>query len=171
MSKKGWKEWGDAIVRITEIGSNPKYVTQAGHVALNAAKLLCSGFILTSGELRGSIGMTVTSEQNRMTAHVGTNKRYANYVEFGTGPKGAARHEGISPDVAVAYTLSPWWIHESQVDPRAAQVYHWAHIDTEDGRFYKVTGQPAHPYIYPAFHDNEDTLKEILRGGFEEAIK
>ena len=170
MRKKGWKEWGDAIIRISEIGSNPKYVTQAGNVALASAKMLCSGFIVSSGELRGSIGMTITRDSGGISAHVGTNKRYAAYVEFGTGPKGAADHDGTAPDVGVTYTMSPWWIHESQVDPNAAQVYGWFHIDTEAGRFYKVTGQPAHPYIYPAFHDNEETLRDILKGGFEEAI-
>lgn len=170
MAKNGWKEWGDAIVRISAIGSDPKYVTQAGNVALNAAKMLCSGFRVSSGELRGSIGMTVTKERNGMSAHVGTNKRYAEYVEFGTGPKGAANHAGISPDVAVTYTPAPWWIHESQIDPDVPAVYGWPYIETEQGRFYKCSGQPAHPYIYPAFHDNEELLKEILEGGFKEAI-
>ena len=171
MSKKGWKEWGDAIVHISEVGSDPKYVTQAGNVALSAAKMLCSGFLVSSGELRNSIGMTITQDAHGIHAHVGTNKRYANYVEFGTGPKGMAHHSGVSPEVAVTYTMSPWWIHESQVAPDVPQVYHWPYIDTEQGRFYKCSGQPAHPYIYPAFHDNEATLKQILAGGFKEAMK
>ena len=171
MSKKGWKEWGDAIAHISGIGSDPKYVTQAGNVALSAAKMLCSGFLVSSGELRNSIGMTITQDAHGIHAHVGTNKRYANYVEFGTGPKGMAHHSGVSPEVAVTYTMSPWWIHESQVAPDVPKVYHWPYIDTEQGRFYKCSGQPAHPYIYPAFHDNEATLKQILAGGFEEAMK
>lgn len=167
----GWKKFGDAITRLEAVMTDPKYVAQAGNVALGAAKLLCSGFIRGSGELRNSISMTVTNDAHGVYAHVGTNKEYATYVEFGTGQKGAARHSGTSPDVDVVYTMAPWWIHESQVDKAAAEAYHWFHIDTKHGRFYKVTGQPAHPYIYPAFHDNEKEIMQILAGGFQEALK
>lgn len=171
MSRKGWKEWGDAITRLSQVSKNPKYLTEAGNFVLNAAKLNCSGFIITSGELRGSLGMTVTEDRYGLHAHIGTNKAYATYVEFGTGPKGAAHHNGIAPDVAVAYTLKPWWIHESQVSPGVAAVYRWPFIETPEGRFYKVSGQPAHPYLYPAFADNKDTIAKILAGGFKEAVK
>ena len=167
----GWKDFGDAITRIEAVMNDPKYVAEAGNYALSAAKLLCSGFRITSGELRNSLQMAITNDVSGIFAHVGTNKQYATYVEFGTGQKGAAHHAGTSPDVDVVYSMSPWWIHESMVDRAAAETYHWFHIDTKDGRFYKVTGQPAHPYLYPAFADNKETLKKILAGGFEEAIK
>ena len=167
----GWEKFGDAITRLESVMKDPKNVALAGNFALGAAKLLCSGFRVSSGELRNSLSMTVTENTDGITAHVGTNKEYATYVEFGTGPKGAAKHEGVSPDVDVVYTLTPWWIHESQVDPAAAQVYNWFHIDTPQGRFYKVTGQPAHPYIYPAFNDNQKEIMDILAEGFKEAIE
>ena len=122
-------------------------------------------------QLRNSIGMTIIQEGNGASAHIGTNKQYAGYVEFGTGPKGMANHAGTSPEVAVAYTPAPWWIHESQIDPDVPAVYGWPYIETEQGRFYKCSGQPAHPYLYPAVHDNEEMLTDILAGGFKEAMK
>ena len=88
-------------------------------------------------------------------------------MEFGTGPKGQANHEGISPDAAVSYSQSPWWIHESQVGRETAERYGWSYIDTPDGRFYHCFGQAAHPYMYPALKNNEQEIERI----FEEAVK
>ena len=169
---KDFRDLQTTLIKIEAEAGNPNGLATAGNVVLNQAKALCSGFILTSGELRNSLSLAITNDGNNVTtAHVGTNKAYAQYVEFGTGPKGMAHHDGISPDVAVAYTLRPWWIHESQVDPKVPAVYHWPHIDTENGRFYKVSGQPAHPYLYPAFANLKDEIVKIIAGGFEEAAK
>ena len=152
------------------VGSD-QYIGEAGAFVQGAAKLKCSGFLFTNGELRGSIGLEVTESLTGKTAHVGTNKQYAIYVEMGTGPKGEANHTGTSPNIHPVYTQEPWWIHESQVDPRAAAVYNWFHIDTPNGRFYKVSGQPAHPYLYPAIHDNEKEIVDILNKGIEDAME
>ena len=94
----------------------------------------------------------------------------APYVEFGTGPKGQADHAGISPDVTPVYSQSPWWIHESQVDRTIAERYRWFYIDTPQGRFYQCTGQPAHPFMYPALHDNEDKIMENMSASFKADI-
>ena len=165
----GFKAFDHTLTRIEAVMKDPKYLQQAGEYVLSAAKMRCAGFRVSSGELRNSLNMVIRNEIRAMTAHIGTNKAYAAYVEFGTGPRGAADHNGISPEVAVSYTLSPWWIHESMIDPGAAAVYGWAHIDTPSGRFYHVSGQPAHPYLYPAFRDNAKVIQDILAGGFEKA--
>ena len=89
---------------------------------------------------------------DRVIGTVYTNKAYAMYVEMGTGPKGAANHAGISPVASPAYTMSPWWIHESQVDKEAAEEYHWFYLDTPDGRFYQCTGQSAQPFMLSLIH-------------------
>ena len=94
----------------------------------------------------------------------------APYVEFGTGPKGQANHAGISPEVTPVYTQVPWWIHESQVDRRTAEKYRWFYIDIPQGRFYQCTGQPAHPFLYPALHDNEDKILKNMKASFQADI-
>ena len=127
------------------------------------AKSLCPVY---DRELRDSIYTSVENgESIRGTCY--TNKSYAAYVEFGTGPKGQANHEGISPDVTVSYSQSPWWIHESQVGRETAERYGWPCIDTPDGRFYRCSGQAAQPYMYPALKNNEQETERI----FEEAVK
>ena len=115
------------------------------------------------GELRQSIYAEVSEQDRKVIGTCWTDKEYAPYVEFGTGPKGQENHAGISSEVTPAYTQAPWWIHESQVDKRVAEKYHWFHIDTPKGRFYQCTGQPAYPFMYPALKDNEDLiLKEMI---------
>lgn len=166
----GWKAFQAKVADLQNVG-DPKYVAQAGQIVLSAAKLMCSGFRLSSGELRNSLGSTVRTTLDGAEAYIGTNKEYASYVEFGTGPVGAKNHQGTAPDAGIVYTLSPWWIHENRVDPRAASVYGWPYRDTDQGRFYRVSGQPAHPYLYPAFEDNKKLIADILAKGMEEVFK
>lgn len=128
------------------------------------AKSLCPVY---DGEMRDSIYTSVENGEESIRGTCYTNKSYAAYVEFGTGPKGQANHEGISPDVAVSYSQSPWWIHESQVGRETAERYGWPCIDTPDGRFYRCSGQAAQPYMYPALKNNEQEIEKI----FEEAVK
>lgn len=170
MSKKGFKGFKDAIVRLEGVMTDPKYVGQAGEFVLAAAKLKCSGFKVSSGELRNSLDCVVRNHLGGLYAHVGTMKEYAAYVEFGTGPVGAAHHSGVSPDVTIAYTMRPWWIHESLISPEVPKVYGWSYIETDKGRFYRCSGQPAHPYLYPAFRDNQKEIEDILAHGFEEVL-
>ena len=119
------------------------------------AKLLCPVY---HGELRNSIRTTVERTEDKTIGTVYTNKSYAPYVEFGTGPAGEENHAGISPSVTPAYSQASWWIHESQVDKDAAEKYHWFYIDTEEGRFYQCTGQAAQPFMYPALKNNEERV-------------
>ena len=125
----------------------------------------------SGGNLRASIQTEVYEEDGMFVGEVYTRAQYAHYVELGTGPKGAADHSGISPEVSPSYTPSPWWIHESQLDIGVAQMYHWHYIDTPDGRFYICYGQAAQPFMYPALKDNEQTVLDILKDGYQEAIR
>lgn len=125
-----------------------------------------------SGYLRSNIFYDVEQgEDETVTGLVYTNVEYANYVELGTGPRGAAEHSGISPEAHPAYTMSPWWIHESQLDIGVAEMYHWPFIDTKEGRFYKCSGQPAQPFLYPALKDNVDTVVKIANEGLEKVME
>ena len=158
----------EALDRVTATVNDPKFLKEAGEYVQTAAKLLAPA---DSGYLRNSIFLDVSNTDNGMEANVFTNLQYAPYVELGTGPRGAANHDGISPNVTPAYTMDPWWIHESQIDEAVAERYGWFYIDTEAGRFYRCEGQPAQPFMYPALHDNTKTILDILKRGIKEAIK
>lgn len=107
------------------------------------------------GELRNSIKARVKVEGDRVFGEVYTNLHYAPYVELGTGPKGLASHAGISPDVNVSYRSTPWFVHEDQID---VGPYHFQKM----GEFYKIYGQPAQPYLYPALKDNHDRISNNI---------
>lgn len=107
------------------------------------------------GELRNSIKARVKVEGDRVFGEVYTNLHYAPYVELGTGPKGLASHAGISPDVNVSYRSSPWFVHEDQID---VGKYHFQKM----GEFYKMYGQPAQPFLYPALKDNHDRISRSI---------
>lgn len=104
-----------------------------------------------TGELRGSIHTAVKHERNGTQGVVYTNKEYAPYVEFGTGPVGQANHDGISPEINVAYRQDGW-VYRSK----------------RDGRFHYTYGQPARPFMYPALKNNE---KNVVRGFLEDVEK
>ncbi|WP_434310171.1 HK97-gp10 family putative phage morphogenesis protein [Hominifimenecus sp. rT4P-3] len=123
------------------------------------AKLGCS---VNHGELRNSILTSVSQVSDGYVGSCYTNKKHGVYVEFGTGPRGESDHNGISPNVAPAYTQEPWWIHESQIDRADAERYKWFYIDTPEGRFYKIEGQPAQPFMYPALKNNENKAKKDI---------
>lgn len=145
-----------------------KAVEQATYLVKTAAE---ENVHFDTGELRQSIYADVESNDSTATGICWTNKAYAPYLEFGTGPKGQENHVGISPEITPSYSQNPWWIHESQVDKRVAEKYHWFYIDTPDGRFYQCTGQPAYPFMYPALKDNQDQILEGMKADFSIAIK
>lgn len=137
-------------------------------IVQGAAKNLCP---VDYGELRNSIYTDVQQDGDRTIGICYTNKAYAPYVEYGTGPKGQENHRGISPDVHPVYHQGPWWIHESQIDKSAAERYGWFSIDTPEGKFYQCTGQAAQPYMYPALHDNRDNILKIMKRTIGKQVK
>ena len=129
------------------------------------AKLLCS---VNQGELRNSIKTSVETEAGRVTGTVYTNKKYAAYVEFGTGPVGEQNHAGISPEITPAYSQNPWWIHESMIDKKDAGFFK---IETENGTFYQTHGQPAQPFLYPALKSNEKNIRSSVEEELQKQIR
>lgn len=136
---------GDDIVRRAVLNAC-KNVVQAD------AKLRAPA---NEGELRNSIKVRVKLEGGKAIGEVFTNLDHATYVELGTGPKGQASHAGISPDVNVSYRSSPWYVHEDQID---VGKYHFQKM----GEFYKMYGQPAQPYLYPALKENHDRISNNI---------
>ena len=107
------------------------------------------------GELRQAIKTRANLKESMAVGEVFVAVEYGIYVELGTGPKGAASHSGISPEVSVSYRSTPWYVHESQID---VGPYHFA----KRGEFYKMYGQPAQPYLYPALKNNETKVQKVI---------
>lgn len=155
---------------VASVVNDTAYLQQALAIVWNAA---IGKARARDGELKQSIGVSVGKSEDGLTGHVGTNLEYAMYVEFGTGPRGAADHSGVSPDFAVAYKTSPWYIHASQLykAEETAERYHWQKYEVDGEVFYRTYGSAAHPFLYPALKDNEQVVADTLAGGWENAIR
>ena len=123
------------------------------------------------GELRGSIHTKVEQDSDSTIGCVYTNKEYAAYVEFGTGPEGQANHEGISPNVPVTYTQEPWWFPGDKVNPSDADKYHWPQSSNGEKTFYFTNGQPAQPFMYPALKSMEKYVVSGIAADLQAGIK
>lgn len=154
------RQFSDLIKKIGTLRGVPEgalYDSVARQVVLvqSAARLGVPG---QTGELRNSIYALTEVIEGGIRGTCYTDKEYAPYVEFGTGPIGEQKHDNISPAVQPVYTQNPWWIHESQIDRADAERYGWFFVDTPDGRFYQCVGQAAQPFMYPALKSREDTI-------------
>ena len=108
---------------------------------------------VSSGELRNSIFTKVEQDADATIGCVYTNKEYAPYVEFGTGPVGEANHAGISPNVPVAYRQDGWvW-------------------QDEEGGFHSTEGQPAQPFMYPALKSMEKHVIKAIGNDLQAAMR
>ena len=148
------KQVGEDIVRRAVLNAC-KNVVQAD------AKLRAPA---NEGELRNNIKVRVKLEGDRAIGEVFTNSDHGAYVELGTGPKGQASHSGISPDVNVSYRSTPWFVHEDQIN---VGPYHFQKM----GEFYKMYGQPAQPYLYPALKDNQERVSNNISKYVRRKIK
>lgn len=115
------------------------------------AKSLCP---VDTGALRESIHMQFIKKGRQSGGKVYTNMEYAAYVEFGTGIKGNGSYP-YDANISLTYRDTPW-------------VYP---IDTDDGKeFRRTEGQVAQPYMYPALHDSEEYMLELMSDDLKEQI-
>ena len=95
MSVNGFDEVEKALQEVSELDTR-QAVGEAIQFVRSAAVENCH---VDTGELQQSIFAETTEEENTVTGICWTDKAYAPYIEFGTGPKGQEKHAGISPEV------------------------------------------------------------------------
>lgn len=117
---------------------------------VGVAKALCQ---VDSGQLRNSITSVVERKADTVDGQVLATAGHAVYVEMGTGPVGQANHQGIAP-VPVTYRTTPW-VYRSK----------------KDGKFYRTKGQPARPYLYPAYKQTKGLILNDVRKAIEQRLK
>jgi HK97 gp10 family phage protein len=145
-----------------------KSVARETKVVQADAKLNCP---VNHGELRGSIMFQVSKTKEGVMGIVSTNKEYAAYVEFGTGPVGQANHEGISPNVNITYSQKGWAFPASEVSAADAAQYKWPKRTYGGEDYYVTSGQRAQPFMYPALKNHESTAKKNIKKDMNEFMK
>lgn len=133
------------------------------------AKMRCSAL---HGELRQSITDRVDQYDERVTGTSYTNKDYAPYVEFGTGPNGEASHEGISPVIDPAYVQQGWMMPADAMSREEAEDYGLVVVE-KGGEVigYLTNGQAAQPFMYPALKDQEEKISRNLQAALRKELK
>ena len=137
-------------------------VRQQAEVVRGSAVKRCP---VNHGELRDSTHTMVKPDDGAIVGEVYTNAGHAAYVEFGTGPIGAANHSGVSPNVQMSYHTDSWWFPVD--DPTDAARYGWPTFTTKDGTILALTsGQAAQPFLYPAVMENRLKVIRGIQGYF-----
>lgn len=172
---KGYAELKLSLDKISKEVADPKFLDNAGQFVRSQAVLFAPKG--TTGYLQQNINYESEKSGDGLIGHVFTDVEYSVFVEMGTGRKGAANHDGISPQANPVYRMTPWMIPVDKVDEDIAEMYHWKKIygDSKDGEGenvigYLCYGQPAQPFMYPALHENEDVVADMLDGKLEEII-
>ena len=166
------RKMGDLAQTVAE-KELPKILDRANKsIVQAAAKLECpvreAG---GGGELRNSIKTSIEQRGSKAIATTYTAKRHAAYVEFGTGPVGQENHEGVSPEFIPSYSQHGWGIPADEVDEADAERYGWRKRTYSGKDYYMTSGQPAHPFMYPALKNNEAKVATSVKNGLRREIR
>lgn len=124
------------------------------------------------GQLKGSIFTDIETIDDKLIGIVYSDLEHAWYVEFGTGPIGAANHTGVSPEVPVAYKTQGWLIPGDKISESDALKYKFKRVTFKDGSvFWATNGQPAQPFLYPAYIANENNIEKLFSEAINKSIK
>ena len=142
-------------------------------VSGRASSNLASSVKHSSGELVGSIKDEVeTNSKGDYAGRVWTDKATGMYREFGTGPVGESSQKDLPPGITPIYTQKAWFFPVSAVLNDLTELYGIPKIEIQGVEFYKTSGQPARPWLYPALkYVEENMAKEIVEWNVSEAIK
>ncbi len=137
-----------------------KAVNRSGLLVQTQARLLVNS---KSGSLAKSIRKKTDIENSKVVCTVYTKKKHGPYYELGTGPSGQENHAGISPLVSPKYSQAGWMIPGDAMSVNDAEYYGLGIVES-DGEVigYRTNGMPAHPFMYPALHDQEKDITEYL---------
>lgn len=126
------------------------------------AKKLCP---VDTGDLRNSIHTEVSTDGGAVKGKLIANSDHAVYVEMGTGDVGRASG-GNGSGVNVSYRHGGWFVPL----PRTAVMLRDTILREGSGGFW-TNGQPARPYLYPAYQQNRGKLVEKIRAAIREKLK
>lgn len=144
----------DLLNKLDNIGVNSqaaleKGLRQGGKKIQGDAKLLVD---VDTGRLRNSIVENISYEGEDIIEDIGTNLEYAAYVEFGTGPVGEASAKMLPEGVTLQYRSDGW-------------------VYSDGERFYYTEGQPAKPFLYPAFKQNQNNVTDIIARSLQKELR
>lgn len=117
-----------------------------------------------SGELVGSPKTEVVPNGKGVSkGRVWTDKKTGIFREFGTGPVGEASTKDLPEGIHPVYTQTPWFFPVDSVDQDLTALYGMFKITIKGQEFYKTSGQPSRPWLYPALKSGTKDSGEIVK--------
>ncbi len=126
------------------------------------AKQLCP---VDTGDLRNSIRAEVRVKGGGVEGKLSANSDHAVYVEMGTGDVGRASG-GNGSGVQVSYRHGGWFVPL----PRGAVMVKDTILKDASAGFWTY-GQPARPYLYPAYRQHREGLTKTIRAAMLKSLK
>ena len=126
------------------------------------AKKLCP---VDTGDLRNSIHTEVSTDGGAVKGKLIANSDHAVYVEMGTGDVGRASG-GNGSGVQVSYRHGGWFVPLAR---GAVMVKDTILKDAFAG--FWTYGQPARPYLYPAYRQHREGLEKAIRAAMLKSLK
>ena len=108
---------------------------------------------MDTGNLRESIHMEFKDEGASSEGKVYTNVEYAPYVEFGTGKTGEGTYK-----------------YEDEIKERYGINLEYKQEAWKTGLGYKINGQVAQPFMYPALKKSEKYMLKLMKNGLKDEI-
>jgi hypothetical protein len=158
---------GECLAKISKVGKNGEAV-----IAREFEKTLIEihnkakrSAPVNIGQLRAGIHWRMNHQQ--VEGEVGSYVKHAAFMEFGTGPAGAASNK---------QKLPPWYKHGSHHKfPPVAAFTSWAKAHgAEPGAvamgIFKRQGLKARPYFFPAVEEEIPKLQARLKAKFDSGM-
>lgn len=138
----------------------------------NAESRLQSGIKHSSGELGGSLkNEVVEGKSGEFIGRVWSDKKTSIFRELGTGPVGQASTKDLPLGITPVYTQVPWFFPVSEVANDLTALYGIPKITIQGVDFYRTSGQPARPFLYPAFREVMERSEEIYQKHISQALQ
>ncbi|MEA5016123.1 MAG: HK97-gp10 family putative phage morphogenesis protein [Candidatus Limiplasma sp.] len=123
------------------------------------------------GELEKSIAYEVVVQGDSVTGEVGSNKEYAVYVEMGTGPVGKASG-GNGSGINVSYSTGEYIFQRKLKNGKVVRFVTDGWVYPVPGGGFRFTrGQPARPFLYPAWKANKEKVLAAIRNAIKGGLK
>lgn len=124
------------------------------------------------GGLAGDNKNEVVKDHNgNIVGRVWNDNPVALFRELGTGPVGQASAKDLPPDINPVYTQEPWFFPVDSVDIDLTEIYGMPKIKIQGKEFYRTSGQPARPYMYPAFKEGVEHADEVYKKHVQERLR
>lgn len=157
-----------------EEGAEESVSEMIKEVSDRASSNLQSSIKHASGEIAGSVKEDLeTNSKGKVKGRVWSDKESYTYREFGTGPVGEKSDKSeISPLITPVYKQKAWFFPVSASKNDLTALYGIPKIEIQGVEYYRTSGQPARPWLYPALKYVEENMAEdILKWNINDAIK